>query len=130
MKYFFLILFITGLITANAFAGSSKILVNVDAQGIALQGYDPVAFFTDGKPVKGKTDIRFTYQKATYLFSTLEHKTVFAADPGKYAPQFGGFCAYGVGLGKTVPIEVDAYQIVGGKLLLQYDTDRRRILDR
>ncbi|HEV2695826.1 MAG TPA: YHS domain-containing (seleno)protein [Verrucomicrobiae bacterium] len=98
----------------------TKTLLNLDQSGIALQGYDPVAFYTDGKPVKG--DVKFVSKRdgAIYLFASKDHKDAFNADPAKYEPQFGGYCAYGVSRNKLVEIDVDAYQIVDGKLLLQY----------
>ncbi|MGA2051832.1 MAG: YHS domain-containing (seleno)protein [Opitutales bacterium] len=106
-------------------AADEKVLVNVDQHGLALQGYDPVAFFTQHKPVKGSAQFQGTYGTATYYFASTEDQAAFAKDPAKYAPQFGGFCAYGVAHGKTVPIEVDAFQIVDGRLLMQYDQDIR-----
>jgi YHS domain-containing protein len=99
----------------------SKTLLNLDKSGLAVQGYDPVAFFTDGKPVKGAPQFTSNLKGATYYFASAEHKAAFEKDSAKYEPQFGGYCAYGVSKGKTVPIEVDAFQIVDGRLLLQYD---------
>jgi YHS domain-containing protein len=108
-----------------AFPQATKILLNVDENGVAIQGYDPVAFFAQNKPVKGDAKFQSTYKGATYYFASPEDKAAFAAAPGKYEPQFGGFCAYGVANGKTVPIKVQAFQIVNGRLLLQYDLDIR-----
>lgn len=99
---------------------STKSLVNVDSAGVAIQGYDPVAFFTDGKPVKGDQKLLLKHEGAIYFFASREHKDLFKADPAKYTPEFGGYCAYGVSRNKLVEIDVDAFQIVGGKLLLQY----------
>jgi len=99
----------------------SKSLLNLDKSGVAVQGYDPVAFFTDGKPVKGNPQFTSSLKGATYYFASAEHKAAFDKEPAKYEPQFGGYCAYGVTKGKTVPIEVDAFQVVNGRLLLQYD---------
>ena len=94
-------------------------LVNVaGASGIALDGYDPVAFFTDGGPVNGSPSIAAEHQGATYLFVGEEHRRLFAADPGKYTPQFGGYCAYGVALGKLFPVDIDTAQVRNGKLYL------------
>ena len=98
----------------------TKSLLNLDKTGVAIQGYDPVAFFTDHKPVRG--DAKFVSKRdgAIYLFASKEHKELFNADPAKYEPVFGGYCAYGVSRNKLVEIDVDAFQIVEGKLLLQY----------
>jgi YHS domain-containing protein len=104
---------------------AAKTLQNLDKNGAAIQGYDPVAFFTQNKPVKGDAKFHSTYRGATYYFASAEDQAAFAAAPAKYEPQFGGFCAYGVSRGKTVPIKVEAFQIVNGRLLLQYDLDIR-----
>jgi len=98
----------------------TKTLLNLDKTGVAIQGYDPVAFFTDSKPVKGKEEFPIKRDGATYLFASKEHRDLFKADPAKYEPVFGGYCAFGVSRGKLVEIDVDAFQIVDGKLLLQY----------
>ena len=76
--------------------GSKTAKVNVDSKGVILKGYDAVAFFKQGKPVKGNPGIESTYQGATYLFASTADKADFDKDPAKYAPQYGGFCAYGV----------------------------------
>jgi YHS domain-containing protein len=99
---------------------TTKTLVNVDETGVAIQGYDPVAFFTDGKPVKGDRKFLLKHDGAVYFFASKAHKDLFKADPAKYTPEFGGYCAYGVSRNKLVEIDVDAFQIVDGKLLLQY----------
>jgi YHS domain-containing protein len=99
---------------------SSKTLVNVDQTGVAIQGYDPVAFFTDHQPVKGDPRYVAKHDGAIYLFASKEHKEMFTKEPTKYEPKFGGYCAYGVSRNKLVEIDVDAIQIVDGKLLLQY----------
>jgi YHS domain-containing protein len=99
---------------------ASKTLVNVDKTGVAIQGYDPVAFFTDSKPLKGEQKFLVKHDGAIYFFASKEHKDLFKADPVKYTPEFGGYCAYGVSKNKLVEIDVDAFQIVDGKLLLQY----------
>jgi YHS domain-containing protein len=102
--------------------GGGKTLVNVDKNGLAIQGYDPVAYFTQNRPVKGDAQHASTHAGATYRFATAEHKATFDANPAKYAPQFGGFCAYAVSKGTTAKIEPDAFVITpDGRLLLQYD---------
>ena len=98
----------------------TKSLLNLDKAGVAIQGYDPVAFFTDKKPVKGDQKFLLKHDGAIYFFASKEHKDAFKAEPAKYTPQFGGYCAYGVSRNKLVEIDVDASQIVDGKLLLQY----------
>jgi YHS domain-containing protein len=116
----------SGLLAAETKApAEAKILVNVDKAGVGLQGYDPVAFFTENKPVKGHAGIVSRYNGVIYQFATVEDKKLFDENPAKYEPQFGGYCAYGVSRGKAVEIEVDAFQIVDGRLLMQYDKDIR-----
>jgi YHS domain-containing protein len=94
---------------------------NLEKDGKALQGYDPVAFFTEGKPVKGDPVISSNVNGAIYHFAKAENKAAFDKEPAKYEPQFGGYCAYGVSKGDLVKIKVDAFQVVNGRLLLQYD---------
>jgi len=98
----------------------TKTLLNLDKVGVAIQGYDPVAFFTDGKPVKGSDQFISKHGGAVYKFASAEHKAQFDQQPAKYAPEFGGYCAYGVSRNKLVEIDVDAFQIIEGKLILQY----------
>jgi YHS domain-containing protein len=98
----------------------AKTLLNLDKDGVAIQGYDPVAFFTDPKPVKGKPEFPARRNSAVYYFASKEHRELFKKDPSKYEPAFGGYCAYGVSRGKLVEIDVEAFQIVDGRLLLQY----------
>ena len=120
MKTFVVTLMIFASLSTVALA---KELNNLDGNGVALQGYDPVAFFTDGRPVRGDQQFQTQYHGATYYFASAEHKATFEKEPAKYEPQFGGFCAYGASRGKTVPIKIEAWQIVNGRLLMQYDLD-------
>ena len=101
---------------AMSFAGP----VNVE-DGIAIKGYDPVAYFTDNKPVKGVPAFKADYQGATYEFASEAHRALFVGAPAKYAPQFGGFCAYGTSQGHKADIDPTAFSIVDGKLYLNYD---------
>jgi len=104
------------LLSVSAFAGE---LVNVSgASKAAVSGYDTVAFFTDAKPVNGSPFISAEYQGATYFFTSEEHKALFTASPEKYVPQCGGFCAFGVGLGKLFPVDINTWQVRDGKLYL------------
>ena len=118
MKKILLSLLAMGLVLPAL--AQNKTLLNLDKSGVAIQGYDPVAFFTDHKPVKGSSQFLLKRDGAIYYFASKEHKDLFAAEPAKYEPVFGGYCAYGVSRNKLVEIDVDAFQIVDGKLLLQY----------
>jgi len=94
---------------------------NVNEKGVILDGYDPVAFFTDNKPVKGDEKLEYSYEDATYYFATQEHLDLFKANPDKYKPQFGGWCAYAVSLGRIAPIDVNTFSIVNDRLLIQHN---------
>ena len=118
MKKLSLLLLTLGL-ALPAFA-QTKTLLNLDKTGVAIQGYDPVAFFTDNKPVKGEPELAIKRDGALYYFASKERRELFKSDPAKYEPVFGGYCAYGVSKGKLVEVDVDAFQIVNGRLLLQY----------
>jgi YHS domain-containing protein len=92
-------------------------------KGVAIKGYDPVAYFIDKKPVPGKPDISYEWKGAKWLFASAEHRDAFAKEPDKYAPQYGGYCAYGVSQGYAVKIEPDRWTVVDGKRYLNYDKD-------
>lgn len=117
-KLFLVFCFFLGL---PLLAQSAKSFRNLDKDGLALQGYDPVAFFTQNKPVKGTPEFQSNDHGAKYFFASAEDKSTFDANPSKYEPQFGGFCAYGVSRGHAAPVKIDAFQIVNGRLLMQYD---------
>lgn len=89
--------------------------------GIAIRGFDTVAYFTQGKPVKGSKDFVVSWSGATWQFASQEHADLFKADPAAYAPQYGGYCAYGVSQDYLVKIEGDQWKIEDGKLYLNYD---------
>ncbi len=84
----------------------------------AINGYDTVAYFTMGRPVRGKADIAVMWKGVIWRFASLAHREAFEANPRAYAPQYGGYCAYGVSAGYRDQIEADAWQIVDGKLYL------------
>jgi YHS domain-containing protein len=90
--------------------------VNVDSHGVILKGYDAVAYFTQGKPVKGNPAIKSTHDGATYLFASAENKAAFDKNPAKYVPQYGGFCAFGVSVGVLSDIEGPGGFVHDGKL--------------
>lgn len=96
-------------------------LVNVDSSGVALMGHDPVAFFTDSKPVKGTSRYETTYKGAIYQFASAEHKKMFDENPAKFEPQFGGFCGYAASIQKVSPISVEFFEILDGRLVLQHN---------
>src|SRR5271169_5796568 len=109
------------LLMALSTVAPAKELQNLDRDGVAIQGYDPVAFFTDNRPVKGNAQFQSEYRGAKYYFVSSEHKATFDNEPAKYEPQFGGYCAYGLAHSTRAPIKIEAWQIVNGRLLMQYD---------
>jgi len=92
--------------------------INADSNGVAIHGYDPVAYFTDGRPTPGSESYRYTWQGAEWRFATEENRSRFEADPERYAPQYGGYCAFAVSRGGTADIDPKAWSIVGGRLFL------------
>jgi YHS domain-containing protein len=91
------------------------------SDGLAIRGYDPVAYFRDGGPRQGKPEFSVQHGGATWRFASAEHKALFQADPQRYLPAYGGFCAYGTSRGYLVKIEPEAWSIVDGRLYLNYD---------
>ena len=109
-------------LAATAYAAGES---NVDASGLALKGYDPVAYFTEQQPVRGKAEFTASHEGAIYRFASAANRDAFAAAPAKYVPQYGGYCAYGTASGYKAPIEPDAWTIVDGKLYLNYNQSVR-----
>lgn len=93
--------------------------------GVAVGGYDPVAYFTEKKPVKGSKDFTLVHDGATWLFSTAGNRDAFKAEPAKYTPQYGGYCAFAVSQGYTAKGDPNAWSIVGGRLFLNYNKSVR-----
>ena len=91
--------------------------------GIAIRGFDTVAYFTMSKAVKGSESYATQWKGATWHFSSQEHLDLFKADPTKYAPQYGGYCAYGIAVDNLVKIEGDLWDIVDNKLYLNFNKD-------
>ncbi|WP_119302335.1 YHS domain-containing (seleno)protein [Dongia deserti] len=100
--------------------------LNLDQAGLAIHGYDPVAYFTDGAAIEGKADITAEHNGATYRFASAEHRSQFLADPEKYLPQYGGYCAYGTSVGKKFNGDPTAWRVVDGKLYLNLSADVQR----
>ena len=89
----------------------------------AIAGYDPVAYFKNEKAVKGKKEYSYQWKDANWLFSTKEDMDLFAANPEKYAPQYGGYCAYGLSEGHKAPPDPNTWTIVDGKIYFNYSKD-------
>jgi hypothetical protein len=117
-----------GLALAAFLAASTAVAgerINKDAEDLAIRGYDTVAYFTQGRPVEGSPEFEHVWQEARWRFASAEHRALFAGDPDRYAPQFGGFCTGGMGLGQLAPIDPEAWVIVEGRLYLHYDKEGR-----
>lgn len=90
----------------------------LDASGVAVQGYDPVAFFTKRKPVKGSAAYQIRWKGAKWRFASAQDLAAFKAHPGRYAPQFGGYCAWAVSQRYLAPGDPNFWKIVEGRLYL------------
>lgn len=108
-----------GLVARNGVSGG-KTLVFTDGKGVALEGYDPVSYFTEGKPAKGDKKIEGTYNGALYHFVSQKHREAFEKNPTKYTPAYGGYCGYAASIGKVRPASPLIWSIVGGKLIVQH----------
>ena len=94
---------------------------NPSVYGVALKGYDTVAYFTDGRAIKGSSKYLYNWNDASWYFSKPENRDLFAANPERYAPQFRGHCAYGLAKGKLVAADPEQWTIVDGKLYVNYN---------
>jgi len=95
------------------------------SKGAAVSGYDTVAYFTQGKAVKGKKNISIKHLGETWRFSSEQNKTMFLSNPEKYSPQYGGHCAFAMANGKLVSTDPNAFTVVDGKLYLNYSLSVR-----
>lgn len=99
----------------------------VEAKGtLAASGYDPVSYFSGRQPVKGQAGITARHDGVTYQFASAENRDRFLANPGKFAPQYGGYCAFGVSRGYKVGVDPLAFKVVDGKLYLNYSRQVQR----
>lgn len=117
-----------------ALAGSSSpaaaqdlALVNTDPQGVAIHGYDAVAYFTQGAAVPGRPEFRHRWRGATWHFADAANLARFESDPARFAPQYGGFCAYAASQGHLADVDPEAWTILNGKLYLNYSKRVRAI---
>ena len=134
------ILFISVPITALAayflffkepvFKATNGYLVNLNDKNVIIEGYDPVAYFTDNKPVKGNERFTAQFEGAIYWFASAEHADLFKKEPKKYAPQYGAFCGYVVSIGKLRPVDSFIYQIEDGRLILQHTQEAYELFNK
>lgn len=97
-----------------------------ERDGVALRGHDAVAYFTENKPVPGVPAHRADYRGSTFQFASKANRDAFVADPARYAPQYGGYCAFGVAGGYKAAIDPAAFSVEGGKLYLNYSREVRQ----
>lgn len=101
-------------------AAADEVFTSGTLSPSAIRGYDTVAYFTQGKPAKGSSDFTHKWKGATWRFASAANRDMFAANPEKYAPQYGGYCAWAVAQGYTASTVPEAWKIVDGKLYLNY----------
>lgn len=112
---------------AFAYDETSDSAYNVDVKGVGLHGYDPVAYFTVGKPIVGSDKFEAAYEGVRYRFSSAENRDAFTKEPAKYAPAYGGFCAMGASLGKKFDGDPNYWKIVNGKLYVNVNADADKV---
>jgi YHS domain-containing protein len=110
--------FATSTLLVSSLSFAANIEVNANGNDLALKGYDTVSYFTKGAPTKGSNKFTAAYNGAIYQFSSNENRDLFQSDPSKYAPQYGGFCAFGVTMNRKFDTDPAAWHIRGDKLYL------------
>jgi hypothetical protein len=106
------------MMAALALPALAEERINKNSENVAIRGYDTVAYFTEGRAVKGKPEFEHVWQEAKWLFATAEHRDLFAADPERYAPRFGGFCTGGLSLGYMTQANPENWSIIDGRLYM------------
>ncbi|MCT4657091.1 MAG: YHS domain-containing protein [Cohaesibacter sp.] len=122
--FFALALASIGWVSSSAWAAKDPVYQSF--LGTAISGTDPVSYFKDGRPIEGKSNITYEWNGATWRFASNENRDLFAAAPEKYAPQYGGYCAWAVSQGYTASTDPEAWSIVDGKLYLNYSKAVRK----
>ncbi len=121
MKTLLVFSFIVAAFTVNAQGGDYAVEHYNLKRGLAIQGYDPVAYFTENKAIEGKSTISYTSSGVTYRFASEANKKLFIADPKKYEPAYGGYCAYAMAFGDKVKIDPETFKVKDGRLFLFYN---------
>ncbi|WP_316771370.1 YHS domain-containing (seleno)protein [Pedobacter frigiditerrae] len=117
-----MLLLVFSLTSASAQTAQRKKNFNIDKSALAIEGYDPVAYFSSKKAIEGKKEISLTNEGITYHFATTQNRELFKANPLKYEPQFGGWCAYAMGkTGEKVTVDPETFKVLDGKLYLFYN---------
>jgi YHS domain-containing protein len=121
LRNFFVLLL--AALAAAVFVTTAQAGEFFERDGVALRGYDAVAYVKDGQAVKGRAQYSAEYKGSAFHFSSPAHRDAFAADPAQYAPQYGGFCAFGMSKGYKAATDPAAFTVVNGKLYLNYNRD-------
>lgn len=108
-------------------AGAGGQRVNRARNGLAIDGYDPVAYFVGSTPVKGLADFEYEWNGTRYRFASAANRDRFVQEPARYVPQYGGFCAFAVSRGYTADIDPEAWSVVNGRLYLNYSKRVQRM---
>ncbi|WP_316838696.1 YHS domain-containing (seleno)protein [Pedobacter gandavensis] len=120
--FVYLSLFFAIVSTASGQSTADRKSFNLDKSGLAIEGYDPVAYFNSGKAKEGKKEINSVLGGVTYRFSSMANREQFKANPAKYQPQYGGWCAYAMGKdGEKVSVDPETFKVLNGKLYLFYN---------
>jgi hypothetical protein len=123
-----LVLAVTAIAAVAAVASArAKPTVNITRGQLAVHGYDAVAYHTGGRPTRGVANFEHHWNGAIWRFATAANRDAFAGDPARYAPEFGGYCAYAVSRGYTADIDPEAWRIVDGRLFLNYSRRVQRL---
>jgi YHS domain-containing protein len=123
MRKLFSLVFLLVAAVALPVFGQEKVPPVDASKGIAIKGYDAVAYFEQSQAVKGSPSFVYQWNGAKWFFATQAHRDAFAKEPEHYAPQYGGYCAFGMSQGHAVPVDPEAWKIVDGKLYLNYNKD-------
>ncbi len=119
------VILIIGFLLINYAAVLAKNTSDPKSDRVAIKGYDPVAYFTENRAIKGIDDYSFIWNEAKWHFSNPENRDLFVKNPERYAPQFGGHCANGISKGKLVAADPEQWTIVDGKLYMNYNRKAR-----
>ena len=124
------LVFIFAVILSAVASAAPQSAVNTSRGDLALRGYDAVAYHTDGKPVNGSTTFEYRWKNAVWRFASAEHRDQFIKEPERYAPQFGGYCAYAVSQGHTADGDPNVWRIVDGRLYLNYSAQVKKLWEK
>jgi len=123
MKKIVFMVMVLPFVLATGLLAQSAPAIYTTKDNLALSGYDAVSYFKDGKAVAGKREFSYKWMDTTWQFSSADNREAFKADPEKYAPQYGGYCAFGTAQGHLVSGDPQAWKVVDNKLYLNYNKD-------